>query len=85
MTNSITTFDTVKIITALTTMTNELQPKQEILLDYGTLEMFSNERGYSIYYTTFEDDCKYVTDANTYVMEGDIARTYDSIIEVINE
>ena len=82
MTNSINTFETVQIIKAINIM-NEQGPNQKVLLDLGEIEFFSNERGYSIYYTTFEGDCQYITDANTYVMDGDIARTYDLILEII--
>ena len=82
MTNSINTFETVQIIKAINIM-NEQGPNQKVLLDLGEIEFFSNEGGYSIYYTTFEVDCQYITDANDNVMDGDIARTYDSILEII--
>lgn len=84
MTNSINTFETVQTIKAINIM-NEDGANQSVLLDLGELEFFQNEGGYSIYYTTFDGDCKYITDANNHVMDGDIARTYDAIIEVINE
>ena len=82
MTNSINSFETVNIINSIYIM-NEMGDNQTVMLDLGELEFFQNEGGYSIYYTTFEGDCQYITDAHNYVMEGDIARTYDAILEII--
>ena len=86
MTNSITTFETVQIITALNTI-NDKERNQEVLLDTGMIEMYLNEEegDYDVYFTTFDKDCRYAGSSNTNSMSGDVSRMYDAIIKVINE
>lgn len=85
MTNLISTFETVQLITALNTV-NEGEANQEVLLDLGTVEMFLKEEGdYDVYFTNNKVQPHYVTSSNTFSMSGDISRVYDEIIEVINE
>jgi hypothetical protein len=86
MTNSISTFETVLIITALNTI-NDKESNQEVLLDHGIIEMFlkSEDGTYDCYYTTFDKDCRYAGSSNTNSMAGDVSRMYDAIIKVINE
>jgi len=86
MTNSITTFETVQIITALNAI-NDKERNQEVLLDTGMIEMYLKEEegDYDVYFTTFDKDCRYAGSSNTNSMSGDISRMYDAIIKVINE
>ena len=86
MTNSITTFETVQIITALNTI-NDKERNQEVLLDTGMIEMYLKEEEgtYDVYFTTFDKDCRYAGSSNTNSMSGDVSRMYDAIIKVINE
>tara|TARA_R110002124_G_scaffold94839_1_gene238998 strand:- start:201 stop:461 length:261 start_codon:yes stop_codon:yes gene_type:complete len=86
MTNSITTFKTVQIITALNTI-NDKERNQEVLLDTGMIEMYLKEEEgtYDVYFTTFDKDCRYAGSSNTNSMSGDVSRMYDAIIKVINE
>ncbi len=88
MKNSLSTFETVQIITALNKINGQYGWKnEEVLLDTGVIEMLLKEEEgtYDVYYTTFDKDCRYAGTSNTNSMEGDIARMYDAIIKVINE
>ena len=87
MTNSITTFETVQIITALNAINNKERNKEEVLLNTGMIEMYlkKEEGTYDVYFTTFDKDCRYAGSSYTNSMSGDVSRMYDAIIKVINE